>query len=173
MLWFFFALLLPGSGQRLRVRQVGRVKGWLDEDGIGSLENMRNDWHQELDLVLIALCGKINNPAITSQLELHRPLYLCGTRDNHHKCGGHIREVHTFTKRKTLDGWPIVRGCRDNRVSFLFIRDALFTEDWLTVLGFRLTSICECASLIKGTQYTIYCPVWDSVVLTRKLPDGR
>ena len=43
MLWFFFALLLPGSGQRLRVRQVGRVKGWLDEDGIGSLENIRND----------------------------------------------------------------------------------------------------------------------------------
>ena len=100
MLWFFFALLLPGSGQRLRVRQVGRMKGWLDEDGIGSLENMRNDWHQELDLVLIALCGKINNPAIRFQLELHRPFHLWGTRDNHHKCGGHIRESSHIHKRE-------------------------------------------------------------------------
>ena len=37
MLWFFFALLLPGSGQRLRVRQVGRMKGWLDDPNWNSI----------------------------------------------------------------------------------------------------------------------------------------
>lgn len=50
-----FLFLLPGSWRLLGVRQVGRAKGRLGEDGDDSLDNMGNDRHQMLYLVLIAI----------------------------------------------------------------------------------------------------------------------
>lgn len=119
------------------------------------------------------LSEKIEDSSTCFQLELHL-LLTCEEHgmNGHHKCGGHIWEFYSQRGRH-LTGASLSGGARTIKSWFLFIRDAPFTENWQAVLGFRLTSICECSSLIKSKHNTIFGPVWESVVLTKKLPDGR
>ena len=104
---------------------------------------------------MIALCGKIGDPAISFQLELHS-LITCEEQGMTTTDVEGISESSIHKKedtRQTVNGRESAGTIKSY---FLFIRDALSTKDWLTVLSLGLTSICECASLIKGKQNTIF-----------------
>jgi hypothetical protein len=70
-----------------------------------------------------------------------------------------ISESSIHKEEDTRQAANLSGGARTIESCFLFIRDAPFTENWLAVLGFRLTSICECSSLINSKQNTIFGPV--------------
>ena len=91
---------------------MGRAKGRLEEEGDDSLDNMENDRHQMLYLVLIALSEKIEDSSTCFQLELHL-LITCDEHEmnGHHRCGGHIREFYSQRGRH-LTGASLSGGAR-------------------------------------------------------------